>query len=96
MATAAKLPITPLAQVHAFADIFSISITCKPVRPAPQYLVAFPCGETWQIDRHDWSFPIYVNGDQIGVECCPETLREATMDAASYGATISRIKREAS
>jgi hypothetical protein len=76
---------------ETFAEFFSIARPA--MRPAPKYEVTFPCGATWQIDRHDWSFPVFADREQTGVECMPETLAEARLDAAIYGATIIRCRK---
>jgi hypothetical protein len=57
-------------------DAFSITRR-KPAPKLRQYLITWPCGSTWQFDRTDLDVPEYRDGDQNGVTCCFDTVREA-------------------
>lgn len=71
-------------------DIFFIAH--RKAAPKPRrYRATWPCGSTWDFDRHDLEVPEFRNGDQCGVTHCYSTLREAKASLESYGCTVTEI-----
>ena len=70
-------------------DIFFI--TRKPAPKLRQYLITWPCGSTWQFDRTDLDVPEYCDGDQNGVTCCFDTIREAIDWAEGCGCKVEKL-----
>lgn len=71
-------------------EIFSITRT----RPAPKpraYRVTWPCGSTWDFDRHDLEIPEYANGEQNGITHCYGSLREARQSLEAIGCTVEFV-----
>lgn len=76
----------------AFDDIFYITRPAKRKPVARQYRATWPCGSTWDFDRSDLEIPRYVNGEQIGVCDCYDSIREALAYLPTdSGCTVERI-----
>jgi len=76
---------------HAL-DIFGIYRKSKPAPKLRTYLVTWPCGSTWQIDRYDFEVPEFENGEQNGITHCFESLKDARESLPSYDCTVELIK----
>lgn len=63
-------------------------------RPAPKrraYRATWPCGSTWEFDRHDLEVPDFTDGDQNGATFCFSSLREAREVLSGRGCLIELI-----
>lgn len=77
--------------IEGFADdIFRITRR-KPAPKLRQYRATWPCGSTWEFDRHDLEIPDFHNGEQNGVTFCYRTAREARADLLAQGCKVEVI-----
>lgn len=81
-----------MTTINNFADdIFAITRR-SPVRKARQYRATWPCGSTWEFDRHDLEIPDFHNGEQNGVTFCHRTIREAKANLLAHGCKVEALR----
>jgi hypothetical protein len=68
-------------------DIFTISRR-KPAPKLRRYRATWPCGSTWEFNRHDLEIPEYRNGEQYGITWCFTTVRDAREMLESLGCKV--------
>jgi hypothetical protein len=68
-------------------DIFTISRR-KPAPKLRRYRATWPCGSTWEFNRHDLKIPEYRNGEQYGITWCFTTVRDARETLESFGCKV--------
>lgn len=78
--------------ISNFADDIFFITRRNPPRKLRQYLITWPCGETWPFDRRDLDIPEYRNGEQTGVTHCYVSLREAIADLQSVGCKVEVVR----
>ena len=61
------------------------------------YVVAFPCGATWEIETptrgYDWECPIYAAGEQTGLTAMASTRAALIEELRAEGATVTAERR---
>lgn len=77
--------------INNFADDIFTIMRRKPVRKARQYRATWPCGSTWEFDRHDLEIPDFHEGEQNGVTFCLRTISEAKANLLAHGCTVEAI-----